>query len=128
MKVLVTGVKGQLGGDVVACLEAQNVPCWGVDIDDFDLTDQKAVRDAVLGYAPDVIVHCAAYTAVDKAEDEGREICRKVNVEGTRHHALRGGRCHRPQQLLRPHQAGRGAGSEGTAHQVFHPADQLGVC
>ena len=74
MKVLVTGVKGQLGGDVIACLEAQNVPCWGVDIDDFDLTDQKAVRDAVLGYAPDVIVHCAAYTAVDKAEDEGREV------------------------------------------------------
>ncbi len=87
MKVLVTGVKGQLGGDVVACLEAQNVPCWGVDIDDFDLTDQKAVRDAVLGYAPDVIVHCAAYTAVDKAEDEGRELCRKVNVEGTRNMA-----------------------------------------
>ena len=87
MKVLVTGVKGQLGGDVVACLEAQNVPCWGVDIDDVDLTDQKAVRDAVLGYAPDVIVHCAAYTAVDKAEDEGREICRKVNVEGTRNMA-----------------------------------------
>ena len=56
MKVLVTGVKGQLGGDVVACLEAQNVPCWGVDIDDFDLTDEKAVRQAVLGYAPDVIV------------------------------------------------------------------------
>lgn len=87
MKVLVTGVKGQLGGDVIACLEAQNVPCWGVDIDDFDLTDQKAVRDAVLGYAPDVIVHCAAYTAVDKAEDEGREVCRKVNVEGTRNMA-----------------------------------------
>lgn len=87
MKVLVTGVKGQLGGDVVACLEAQNVPCWGVDIDDFDLTDQEAVRDAVLGYAPDVIVHCAAYTAVDKAEDEGRELCRKVNVEGTRNMA-----------------------------------------
>ena len=88
MKVLVTGVKGQLGGDVVACLEAQNVPCWGVDIDDFDLTDQQAVRDAVLGYAPDVIVHCAAYTAVDKAEDEGRDLCRKVNVEGTRNMAL----------------------------------------
>ena len=87
MKVLVTGVKGQLGGDVIACFEAQNVPCWGVDIDDFDLTDQKAVRDAVLGYAPDVIVHCAAYTAVDKAEDEGREVCRKVNVEGTRNMA-----------------------------------------
>lgn len=87
MKVLVTGVKGQLGGDVVACLEAQNVPCWGVDIDDFDLTDEKAVRQAVLGYAPDVIVHCAAYTAVDKAEDEGREVCRKVNVEGTRNMA-----------------------------------------
>ena len=41
----------------------------------------------MLGYAPDVIVHCAAYTAVDKAEDEGREICRKVNVEGTRNMA-----------------------------------------
>lgn len=87
MKVLVTGVKGQLGGDVVACLKAQNVPCWGVDIDDFDLTHREAVEKAVLGYAPDVIVHCAAYTAVDKAEEEGRELCRKVNVEGTRNMA-----------------------------------------
>lgn len=83
MKVLVTGVKGQLGYDVVKRLNALGVENKGVDIEDFDLTDENAVLNAVCDYAPDVVVHCAAYTAVDAAEDN-RDLCYNVNVLGTR--------------------------------------------
>ena len=82
MKVLVTGFAGQLGWDVVRLLESRGVPCRGVDKDDFDLTDADAVMSYVRGYAPTVIVHCAAYTAVDRAETEP-EICASVNGMGT---------------------------------------------
>ena len=82
MKVLVTGYNGQLGWDVIRLLEQRGVPCRGVDIEDFDLTDGAAVRAYVEDYQPDVIVHCAAYTAVDKAESQP-EICAAVNGDGT---------------------------------------------
>ena len=87
MRVLVTGVKGQLGYDVIRHLHMRDIECKGVDIEDFDLTDQKAVKNAVEAYAPDAVVHCAAFTAVDKAE-EMQDICRAVNVDGTRNIAL----------------------------------------
>ena len=83
MKVLVTGVNGQLGYDVVKHLDALGIENKGVDIDDFDLTDENAVLNSVCAYAPDVVVHCAAYTAVDAAEDN-RDLCYNVNVLGTR--------------------------------------------
>lgn len=82
MKVLVTGYGGQLGYDVVRQLEMRGIECRGVDVGDFDLTDGEAVKAYVTDYAPDVIVHCAAYTAVDKAESEP-EVCAKVNGVGT---------------------------------------------
>lgn len=82
MKVLVTGVDGQLGYDVIKKLQIQNIECLGVDIDDFDITDKNQVNEYVSNYSPDVVVHCAAYTAVDKAEDE-KELCQKINVTGT---------------------------------------------
>ncbi len=84
MKVLVTGYAGQLGWDVVHQLEGRGVECRGVDMQDFDLTDGAAVMKYVTGYQPDVIVHCAAYTAVDRAESEP-EICAAVNGMGTTH-------------------------------------------
>ena len=87
MKVLVTGVKGQLGYDVVKRLEMRGIDCRGVDIDDFDLTDSCAVENYICDYKPDTVIHCAAYTAVDKAEDD-RELCERVNVLGTRNIAL----------------------------------------
>jgi len=59
MKALVTGVKGQLGFDVCKHLQARNIPNRGVDLEDFDLTDQQATFDVITAYAPDVIVHCA---------------------------------------------------------------------
>ena len=82
MKVLVTGCEGQLGWDVLRRLEELAVESRGVDLRDFDLTDGPAVKAYVQEYAPDVIVHCAAYTAVDKAESEPA-VCAAVNGDGT---------------------------------------------
>lgn len=82
MKVLVTGVKGQLGFDVCKELTKRNVENRGIDKDDCDITDENAVLDYIKSYTPDIVVHCAAYTAVDRAEDE-KEICYDINVKGT---------------------------------------------
>lgn len=84
MKVLVTGVKGQLGYDVVRRLNERGIENQGVDIDDFDLTDREQTLAAIRAYAPDVVVHCAAYTAVDRAEDN-QELVYNINVNGTKY-------------------------------------------
>jgi len=81
MKVLVTGINGQLGHDVVKVLKDRNIENRGVDIADFDITDEKSVHDYILNYHPDVVVHCSAYTGVDKAEDDV-EHCESVNAKG----------------------------------------------
>jgi dTDP-4-dehydrorhamnose reductase len=82
MRVLVTGAKGQLGYDVLRRLEQNGIDHLGIDIQECDITDKNQVIDTLTDYRPDVVVHCAAYTAVDKAEDE-RELCHKINVTGT---------------------------------------------
>lgn len=87
MNVLVTGVNGQLGYDVVKILKAFDISCQGVDLADFDLTDKKETLSYVDHYKPDVIIHCAAYTAVDKAE-EMRDACYAANVTGTENVAI----------------------------------------
>lgn len=87
MKVLVTGAKGQLAYDIIKHLKAQSIEYIGVDIDDFDLTDAQQVDKNITEYAPDVIIHCAAYTAVDKAEEQ-KDLCLNVNVLGTRNIAI----------------------------------------
>ena len=70
MKVLVTGANGQLGFDVVKRLKSINAECLGVDRNDFDLTDELKTKKFIKEYKPDIVIHCAAYTAVDKAEEE----------------------------------------------------------
>lgn len=87
MKVLVTGDKGQLGFDVVRELNERKIECLGADYEDFDITNKDETFQFIENYNPNVIIHCAAYTAVDKAEDE-EEKCSKVNFEGTRNIAL----------------------------------------
>ena len=82
MKVLVTGVKGQLGYDVVNELERRGHEAVGVDVQDMDITDAAAVDRVIKAAAPEAVIHCAAYTAVDAAEDN-EELCRKVNAGGT---------------------------------------------
>lgn len=82
MKILVTGVGGQLGWDVCRRLDLLGIENKGVDVGDFDLTDGEAVMSAVRAYAPDAIIHCAAYTNVEKAESMP-EVCADVNGMGT---------------------------------------------
>lgn len=83
MKVLVTGVKGQLGYDVVGELEKRGLEAMGVDIEEMDITDAGSVDRVLRQSAPDAVIHCAAYTAVDAAEDN-EALCRRVNADGTR--------------------------------------------
>lgn len=83
MKLLVTGVKGQLGYDIVKECEKRNIEAVGVDVEEMDITDAKKVEDVIKAGNYDAVVHCAAWTAVDKAEDEV-EACTKVNVDGTK--------------------------------------------
>ena len=82
MKVFVTGVKGQLGYDVVNELEKRGHTAIGVDIEDLDIIDAAAVDKMITETAPEAVIHCAAWTAVDAAEDN-EEKCRQVNVNGT---------------------------------------------
>ncbi len=83
MKVLVTGVKGQLGYDVVNNLTERGLEAVGVDVEEMDITDAAAVDRVIRECAPDAVIHCAAYTAVDAAEDNA-ELCMRVNGQGTR--------------------------------------------
>lgn len=82
MRVLVTGVKGQLGHDVMNELAARGYEGVGVDVDEMDITDEAAVSRVMREAQVDQVVHCAAWTAVDAAEDQV-ELCRKVNALGT---------------------------------------------
>ncbi len=87
MKVLVTGATGQLGYDVLKELKKRSIDAVGIGSKDCDITIQKAVFQMIENIMPNVIIHCAGYTAVDKAEDEVDK-CNLINVEGTRNLAL----------------------------------------
>ncbi|WP_144555430.1 dTDP-4-dehydrorhamnose reductase [Bacillus sp. X1(2014)] len=83
MKILVTGYTGQLGYDVVNEGLNRGLNMIGIGQKDLNITDEYAVNQYVRELKPDAIIHCAAYTAVDKAEDD-QENCWHVNVNGTR--------------------------------------------
>ena len=82
LRVLVTGVGGQLGYDVCQELKRREMEYLGTSSADMDITDRKAVRKKILEYHPDAVIHCAAYTAVDRAEEEP-ERAFAVNEQGT---------------------------------------------
>ncbi len=82
MKVLVTGVKGQLGYDVMNELAKRGYEGVGVDVEEMDITDAQMVDRVIKEAGVDHVVHCAAWTAVDAAEDQ-EEMCRRVNADGT---------------------------------------------
>ena len=84
MKVLVTGVNGQLGHDIVEECQKRNIEAIGVDVKEMDITNVNQVNEVITSSHVDAVIHCAAWTAVDKAEDEV-ELCRKVNRDGTKH-------------------------------------------
>lgn len=81
MKILVTGARGQLGHDVCTEIGGEAI---GIDIPELDITDKAATFAFIEKSHPDVIIHCAAYTAVDKAESQP-VLCHTVNVLGTRY-------------------------------------------
>ena len=82
MRVLVTGAKGQLGSDVMAELEKHGHVGIGTDVEEMDITDLEKVEEVIAQADVEAVVHCAAYTAVDAAEDNV-ELCRKINAAGT---------------------------------------------
>jgi len=84
MRIFVTGAQGQLGYDVMAEVRHRGWEATGADIGDFDLTDRAATLAALERTQPEAVLHCAAYTAVDRAEAEP-ERARAVNEDGTRH-------------------------------------------
>lgn len=87
MRVLVTGAKGQLGSDLLCELSKRNIESVGIDIDDLDITDADATKRVIENINNnakiDAIIHCAAYTAVDAAEDN-ESLVTKINAEGTK--------------------------------------------
>lgn len=82
MRVLVTGISGQLGYDILKVLRANNINCLGTDRELLDLMNKASIEKVINEYEPTIVIHCAAYTAVDKAEDE-KDLCYNVNVRGT---------------------------------------------
>ena len=98
MKVFVTGVGGQLGYDVMNELAQRGHTCVGSDIlpkekialpleyVQLDITDQTAVEQTISKLQPDAVIHCAAWTAVDAAEDEDKKAkVYAINVDGTKY-------------------------------------------
>lgn len=83
MRVLVTGVSGQLGYDVARVLAQRGIEYRGTSSKELDITGRAAVEHLMQAYRPDAVIHCAAYTKVDLAEDEP-ERCWAVNADGTR--------------------------------------------
>ena len=82
MKIWVTGSSGQLGFDVCRELDKRSIEYRGTSSKDLDITDCAAVESWMKAYHPDAVIHCAAYTKVDLAEDEPEQ-CWAVNVDGT---------------------------------------------
>lgn len=80
--ILVTGATGQLGYDVIRELNRRNINNIGVGSKQLDITNADLVEAYIEELNPECVIHCAAYTSVDKAEEE-QEVCYKVNVLGT---------------------------------------------
>ncbi len=84
---IVSGAKGQLGSDVCGILKKRNIEFKGIDTNTLDITDKNAVEEFFRNTDVGCFIHCAAYTAVDKAESE-KDLCMAVNLEGTRNIAV----------------------------------------
>ncbi len=87
MKILVTGAKGMLGQDLCPTLEDKGHELIEADIHNFDITDKKNSEDFILDKKPDLIIHLAAYTNVNLAEDEPKK-AELINVAGSKNIAM----------------------------------------
>lgn len=83
MKILITGANGQLGHDVVLELKRRGHTPVITDREEMDITDRESVNEFMENVMPEAVIHCAAYTAVDKAEEDVAA-CRLINADGTR--------------------------------------------
>ncbi|MHC5229589.1 dTDP-4-dehydrorhamnose reductase [Enterococcus sp. LJL99] len=81
--ILLTGGNGQLGTELRHLLDEQGLEYISTDANEMDITDAEKTMTFIKELKPEIIYHCAAYTAVDKAEDEGKELDEKINVTGT---------------------------------------------
>lgn len=124
MKILVTGVKGQLGYDVLKELKKRNIECIGAGREQFDITQTNEVYHFIESYQPDAVIHCSAYTAVDKAEDE-KELCYQVNVEGTKNIAMVCKKINAKMLFVSTDYVFSGSGTE--PHEIEEETDPLGV-
>ncbi|MTD42430.1 dTDP-4-dehydrorhamnose reductase [Erwinia sp. CPCC 100877] len=82
--ILITGGNGQLGTELRHLLDEQGLEYISTDANELDITNADETLTKIKEIHPEVIYHCAAYTAVDKAEDEGKELDEKINVDGTK--------------------------------------------
>lgn len=88
MKYLLVGARGQLGQELAQLLTARGLDFVAFDSKALDIRNQEEVKRVLQIEKPDIVLDAAAYTAVDPAEDEGKELNWAVNAEGTRHLAL----------------------------------------
>lgn len=83
--IVITGAKGQLGQELCHYLDELGLTYTGLDSQEMDIQDARKVSHMIETLQPKIIFHCAAYTAVDLAEDEGQNLNMSVNYDGTRH-------------------------------------------
>lgn len=83
MMILITGSNGQLGTELRYLLDERNVEYVAVDVAEMDITNPDMVDEVFAQVKPTLVYHCAAYTAVDAAEDEGKALNQAINVDGT---------------------------------------------
>ena len=124
MKVLVTGINGQLGYDVIQELEKEGHQAHGTVRSDFDLTNQEDVRSYILKVKPDGIIHCAAYTNVDQAETD-RDTAFKVNALGTKYLAQAANEIDAKMVYVSTDYVFDGSANK--PYEVDHPTKPLGV-
>ena len=124
MKILVTGATGQLGYDVCHVLLQRGIKHKGVSSADFDITSKESTQAFLENYQPDAVIHCAAYTKVDLAEDEP-ERCMCVNANGTRNIALACRECGAKMMYISTDYVFSGTGS--TPWETDAPTEPLNV-
>lgn len=82
--ILLTGANGQLGTEIRYLLDELKIKYIGTDVEEMDITNPESVKAMFNKVKPTIVFHVAAYTAVDKAEDEGKALGYKINVDGTK--------------------------------------------
>ncbi|WKF67226.1 dTDP-4-dehydrorhamnose reductase [Streptococcus equi] len=83
--ILITGSNGQLGTELRYLLDERSVDYVAVDVAEMDITNATKVEEVFAQLKPSLVYHCAAYTAVDAAEEEGKALNEAINVAGTEH-------------------------------------------